>query len=121
MRPAGTFFLVVGASGVGKDALLSGAKAALRGDDRFIFVRRTITRPARTSTHLTHAPGSSIIPSVNASTRRPSISTVPDGRIGVTVFPCRPFRASSPAAAGVLATVADLVSDSRVNRREYRR
>jgi thymidine phosphorylase len=46
MRPAGTFFLVVGASGVGKDALLSGAKAALRGDDRFVFAQRTITRPA---------------------------------------------------------------------------
>jgi thymidine phosphorylase len=46
MQPAGTFFLVVGASGVGKDALLSGAKAALAGDDRFVFAQRTITRPA---------------------------------------------------------------------------
>ena len=46
MKPAGTFFLVVGASGVGKDALLTGAKAALAGDDRFVFAQRTITRPA---------------------------------------------------------------------------
>jgi thymidine phosphorylase len=46
MRNAGTFFLVVGASGVGKDALLAGAKAALAADDRFVIARRIITRAA---------------------------------------------------------------------------
>jgi thymidine phosphorylase len=46
MKAAGTFFLVVGASGVGKDALLTGAKAVLADDDRFVFAQRTITRPA---------------------------------------------------------------------------
>jgi thymidine phosphorylase len=46
MKSAGTFFLVVGASGVGKDALLTGAKAALAGDGRFVFAQRVITRPA---------------------------------------------------------------------------
>ena len=44
-QPA-TFFLVVGASGVGKDTLLNGARAALAADDRFVFARRTITRSA---------------------------------------------------------------------------
>src|SRR5262245_7043634 len=42
----GTFFFVVGASGVGKDTLLAGAKAALAADKHFAFARRVITRPA---------------------------------------------------------------------------
>lgn len=41
--------LVVGPSGVGKDALIAGAQAALQGDQRFYFVARHITRPAHPS------------------------------------------------------------------------
>lgn len=42
----GVFFAIVGASGVGKDTLIDGVRAALKDDPRYVFARRVITRPA---------------------------------------------------------------------------
>jgi thymidine phosphorylase len=44
-RP-GLFFFVVGPSGVGKDTLIEGARAALGPSGAYVFARRVITRPA---------------------------------------------------------------------------
>ncbi|MSP67655.1 MAG: phosphonate metabolism protein/1,5-bisphosphokinase (PRPP-forming) PhnN [Alphaproteobacteria bacterium] len=43
---SGCLVLVVGASGVGKDSLIAGARVAMAGDPRFVFPRRAITRAA---------------------------------------------------------------------------
>jgi ribose 1,5-bisphosphokinase len=43
----GRLVLVVGPSGVGKDALIGGAREALQANATFSFVRRVVTRPAR--------------------------------------------------------------------------
>jgi phosphonate metabolism protein PhnN/1,5-bisphosphokinase (PRPP-forming) len=42
----GTFFPVVGPSGAGKDTLLDEVRRYLTADPRFVFARRTITRPS---------------------------------------------------------------------------
>lgn len=42
----GRLVLVVGPSGAGKDTLINRAKEALKGDPRFYFVRRVVTRAA---------------------------------------------------------------------------
>ncbi|MBV2144544.1 phosphonate metabolism protein/1,5-bisphosphokinase (PRPP-forming) PhnN [Falsochrobactrum sp. TDYN1] len=44
-KSQGYFVAVVGPSGAGKDTIMNGARAALKDDARFHFVRRVITRP----------------------------------------------------------------------------
>jgi ribose 1,5-bisphosphokinase len=46
MTSRGTLILVVGPSGAGKDSIIAGAAARLCGDQRIVFARRVITRPA---------------------------------------------------------------------------
>lgn len=45
-RHLGALVLVVGPSGVGKDTLIAGARQAMQADERFVFVRRIVTRQA---------------------------------------------------------------------------
>jgi phosphonate metabolism protein PhnN/1,5-bisphosphokinase (PRPP-forming) len=46
-RPGeGVFVAVAGPSGAGKDSLIEGARQAFAGDERIVFARRVITRPA---------------------------------------------------------------------------
>ena len=42
----GTLVLIVGPSGAGKDTLIDGARGALSSNSKFVFVKRTITRPS---------------------------------------------------------------------------
>lgn len=41
----GTLFLVVGPSGAGKDSVIAGVRDKLANDQRYVFLRRYITRP----------------------------------------------------------------------------
>jgi ribose 1,5-bisphosphokinase len=43
---AGRLVLVVGPSGAGKDTLIAAARETLSRDDRFVFIRRVVTRSA---------------------------------------------------------------------------
>ena len=43
---SGVFVCIVGPSGAGKDTLIDGARRRLRGDERFLFPRRIVTRSA---------------------------------------------------------------------------
>ena len=56
---SGTLILVVGPSGAGKDTLIAGARVALKGEVRFVFPRRAITRAQVVGTEdsVTMAPG----------------------------------------------------------------
>jgi ribose 1,5-bisphosphokinase len=45
----GRLVLIVGPSGAGKDTLIAGARAALGGDDLYVFPRRAVTRQASAS------------------------------------------------------------------------
>ena len=51
--------LVVGASGVGKDSVLDGARTVFQADPRLVFVQRVITRPAGSGgeNHIAATPG----------------------------------------------------------------
>ncbi len=40
----GTFFLIVGPSGAGKDSLIQGAETALSQNENYVFAKRVITR-----------------------------------------------------------------------------
>ena len=46
MGSTGGLVLTVGPSGAGKDSVIQGARIRLRGDERFLFPRRIVTRPA---------------------------------------------------------------------------
>lgn len=56
-RASGTLVLVVGPSGAGKDSLLRHARTALAADERFVFVRRTVTRASDSGTEIVDTVG----------------------------------------------------------------
>jgi phosphonate metabolism protein PhnN/1,5-bisphosphokinase (PRPP-forming) len=47
----GLFVAIVGPSGAGKDTLIGGARAALQGDERFVFAQRVVTRMPDANEH----------------------------------------------------------------------